>query len=145
MIPSPPAITVITFGFLGNFPNAITRMAPTEISSTMIAPNPASSLDRIVPNDSEIISPAAPEGWAIIGADGFSIKYGLTNSTQAESWINRLMITNTHGSVILVADSSKLGRVAHFKTVPLSAVSIIVTDTGIDRWPAPPRKKRVRK
>jgi len=69
---------------------------------------------------------------AVIGIDGFSIKYGLTNATQAEAWINRLMITNTHGSVILVADSSKLGRVANFKTAPLSAVSVIVTDWGID-------------
>lgn len=69
---------------------------------------------------------------AVIGVDGFSIKYGLTNSTQAESWINRLMIMNTHGSVILVADSSKLGRVANFKTSPLSSVSLIVTDSGID-------------
>jgi DeoR family fructose operon transcriptional repressor len=69
---------------------------------------------------------------AIIGIDGFSIKYGITNSTQAESWINRLMIMNTHGAVILVADSSKLGRVANFKTAPMSAVSILVTDSGMD-------------
>jgi DeoR family fructose operon transcriptional repressor len=69
---------------------------------------------------------------AVIGIDGFSIKYGLTTSTQTEAWINRLMITNTRGSVILVADSSKLGRVANFKTAPLSSVSIIVTDSGID-------------
>ncbi len=69
---------------------------------------------------------------AVIGVDGFSIKYGLTNSTQAESWINRLMIMNTHGSVILVADSSKLGRVANFRTAALSAVSIVVTDAGMD-------------
>jgi len=69
---------------------------------------------------------------AVIGIDGFSIKYGLTNATQAESWINRLMITNTHGSVILVADSSKLGRVANFRTAPMAAVSVIVTDSRID-------------
>lgn len=69
---------------------------------------------------------------AIIGIDGFSIKYGLTTSTQTEAWINRLMILNTRGSVILVADSSKLGRVANFKTSPLSKISVIVTDSGID-------------
>lgn len=69
---------------------------------------------------------------AIIGVDGFSIRYGLTNPTQAESWINRLMIHNTHGEVILAADSSKFGRVANFKTAPMAVVTIIVTDTGMD-------------
>jgi len=69
---------------------------------------------------------------AVVGIDGFSIKYGLTTSTQMEAWINRLMIRNTRGSVILVADSSKLGKVANFKTAQMSSVSIIVTDSDID-------------
>jgi DeoR family fructose operon transcriptional repressor len=70
---------------------------------------------------------------AVIGVDGFSIRYGLTNPIQAESWLNRLMIRHTHGEVILVADSSKLGRVANFRTAPISAVTTIVTDSGINQ------------
>lgn len=69
---------------------------------------------------------------AIIGVDGFSIRYGLTNPTQAESWVNRRMIRRTHGEVILVADSSKLGRVANFQTAPISAVNTIITDSAMD-------------
>ena len=69
---------------------------------------------------------------AVIGVDGFSIRYGLTNPTQAESWVNRLMIHRTRGEVILVADSSKFGRVANFLTAPISAVNTIVTDSAMD-------------
>lgn len=69
---------------------------------------------------------------AVVGVDGFSIRYGLTNPTQAESWVNRLMIKRTHGEVILVADSSKLGKVANFQTAPISAVNTIVTDGAMD-------------
>ncbi|MFA6507337.1 MAG: DeoR/GlpR family DNA-binding transcription regulator [Treponemataceae bacterium] len=69
---------------------------------------------------------------AVIGVDGFSIRHGLTNPTQAESYINRLMIKMTHGEVILVADSSKAGKVANFLTVPIKAVTTIVTDDRID-------------
>lgn len=69
---------------------------------------------------------------AFIGVDGFSIRYGLTNPIQAESWLNRLMIRHTHGEVIVLADSSKLGKVANFRTAPISSVSTIVTDSGMD-------------
>ncbi len=69
---------------------------------------------------------------AVIGVDGFSIRHGLTNPTQAEAWLNRLMIKMTHGEVILVADSSKVGKVANFLTAPISAVATIVTDEGMD-------------
>jgi len=68
---------------------------------------------------------------AVIGVDGFSIKHGITNSVQNEAWINRFMIMRTHGMVILVADSSKLGKVAAFKIADISAVSVIVTDSHI--------------
>lgn len=69
---------------------------------------------------------------AVIGIDGFSLRNGLTNTIQAESWLNRLMIHRTHGEVILVADSSKVGKVTNFLTSSISAVSTIVTDEGLD-------------
>ena len=69
---------------------------------------------------------------AVIGTDGFSIRYGLTTPTQAESWVNRTMIKHTHGEVILVADSSKLGRVSNFQSAPISAINTIVTDSSMD-------------
>jgi DeoR family fructose operon transcriptional repressor len=69
---------------------------------------------------------------AIIGIDGFSIRHGLTNTIQGESWLNRLMIHRTHGEVILVADSSKVGKVTNFLTSSISAISTLVTDAGLD-------------
>ncbi|MEN6598907.1 MAG: DeoR/GlpR family DNA-binding transcription regulator [Rectinema sp.] len=68
---------------------------------------------------------------AVISVDGFSIKHGLTNAVENEAWINRLMIMRTHGMVILVADSSKLGKVAAFKLADITSVSVIVTDQNI--------------
>lgn len=69
---------------------------------------------------------------AVIGIDGFSLRHGLTNTIQAESWLNRLMIHRTHGEVILVADSSKVGKVTNFRTSSISALSTIVTDERLD-------------
>jgi len=68
---------------------------------------------------------------AVISVDGFSIKHGLTNAVENEAWINRLMIIRTHGMVILIADSSKLGKVAAFKLADITSVSVIVTDQNI--------------
>jgi DeoR family fructose operon transcriptional repressor len=69
---------------------------------------------------------------AIIGVDGLSIKHGLTNPVQAEALLNRLMIEQTHGEVIVVADSTKIGRVSNFLTAPISDITILVTDDGLE-------------
>ena len=42
------------------------------------------------------------------------------------------MIEQTHGEVIIVADSSKIGRISNFLTAPINAIDTIVTDDGID-------------
>ena len=69
---------------------------------------------------------------AVIGVDGFSLRYGITTPVQAEAALNGLMIEQTHGEVIVIADSSKFGRVSNFLTAPISAVNTIVTDRGLD-------------
>lgn len=69
---------------------------------------------------------------AIIGVDGLSIKHGLTNPVQAEALLNRLMIEQTHGEVIVVADSSKIGKVSNFLTAPISDITTLVTDDGLE-------------
>jgi DeoR/GlpR family transcriptional regulator of sugar metabolism len=68
---------------------------------------------------------------AIIGVDGLSVKHGITNPIQAEANLNRLMIEQTHGEVIIVADSSKVGKISNFLTAPISAITALVTDSGI--------------
>lgn len=68
---------------------------------------------------------------AIIGVDGVSIKFGLTTPIQEEAAVARLMIEQTLGPVIVVADSSKMGVVSNFVTAPIDKVNTLVTDAGI--------------
>jgi DeoR/GlpR family transcriptional regulator of sugar metabolism len=63
-----------------------------------------------------------------IGVDGFSLRHGLTTPYQGESEIARLMIAGTLGSVVVVADHTKIGTVAKFVTGTLENVSTLVTD-----------------
>jgi DeoR/GlpR family transcriptional regulator of sugar metabolism len=69
---------------------------------------------------------------AFIGVDGVSVKYGLTTPILEEAEIAREMIERTPGSVIVVADHSKLGVVSNFVTAPLDKVAALVTDEKID-------------
>ena len=65
---------------------------------------------------------------AIIGVDGFSLTYGLTTPIMQEAEMTRRMIEKTVGTVIVVADSSKIGVVSNFKTADVHRISYLVTD-----------------
>ena len=67
-----------------------------------------------------------------IGADGISLKNGITSPVSQEAAITRLMIERTAGPVVVAADSSKIGSVSTFFTAGLSSVNFIVTDGGFD-------------
>jgi DeoR/GlpR family transcriptional regulator of sugar metabolism len=69
---------------------------------------------------------------AILGVEGVSRRTGLTAAAAEEANIARIMIDQTQGQVIVVADSSKLGTVADFAIGPIDQVSVLVTDAGID-------------
>jgi DeoR family fructose operon transcriptional repressor len=66
----------------------------------------------------------------IIGVDGISMKYGLTNSCFVECSINKKMIEHTHGKVIVVADHSKIGKVGPFRVAPIEDINILITTRG---------------
>lgn len=66
-----------------------------------------------------------------IGVDGVSLDAGVTTPHHQEAEIARTMIRRTQGSVIVLADSSKIGGVSPFVTASLSEVDVLVTDTGI--------------
>lgn len=66
----------------------------------------------------------------IIGVDGLSLKYGLTNSSFVEAGLNKKMIEHTRGKVIVVADHTKIGKVAPFLTSPIENIDILVTTNG---------------
>lgn len=67
-----------------------------------------------------------------IGADGISLKSGITSPIAEEAAITRLMIERTAGPVILAADSSKIGGVTTFFTAALNSVDYLVTDRNFD-------------
>lgn len=67
---------------------------------------------------------------AFIGVEGIGIASGLTTPVAAEAEIAHLMIEQTHGIVIVVADHSKIGTVADFVIAPLDRVDVLVVDAG---------------
>ncbi|HEV8564431.1 MAG TPA: DeoR/GlpR family DNA-binding transcription regulator [Actinomycetota bacterium] len=69
---------------------------------------------------------------AFIGVEGVSRRAGLTAAAAEEANIALVMIDQTRGPVVVVADSSKIGTVADFVVSPLDEISQIVTDPGID-------------
>lgn len=66
----------------------------------------------------------------ILGTNGITLEQGLTTTVYQECNINQMMIENTHGSVIVIADSSKIQRVSNFVSAPLDTIDVLITDTG---------------
>ena len=70
---------------------------------------------------------------AFIGVEGISLRSGLTTPAAAEAEVARLMIEQTRGSVVVVADHSKIGTVADYQIAPLEDVDRLVVDAGVAR------------
>lgn len=68
----------------------------------------------------------------VLGINGVSIKKGCTSAVSTETSVNKAMIENSSGKVIIVADHTKMNCVSSFLTCPLSRIDMIVTD-----WLAP--------
>ncbi len=67
-----------------------------------------------------------------IGADGISLKSGITSPVSQEAAVTKMMIEQTAGPVIVAADSSKVGRVTTFFTTALSNADVLLTDRDFD-------------
>ncbi len=98
---------------------------------------------RVDPAERTVVGPFATETLrrtfatrAILGVGGVSADAGLTTPVAAEAEIARLMIEQTRGPVVVVADGSKLGAVSDFAIGPLERVSVLVTDAE------PPARER---
>lgn len=68
---------------------------------------------------------------AFVGTDGFSRGRGLTTHLMEGAEIVKAMVSRASTSVLL-ADSSKYGKAGFVNVLPLSAVTMLVTDTGIE-------------
>jgi len=75
-----------------------------------------------------------------LGCNGISAEYGVTNSNLPEAEIKQAMVRAAK-EVVVVADSSKVGNVAAAHIAPLSAVDMLITDSGAD----PEELERIRK
>lgn len=68
---------------------------------------------------------------AFIGVDGLSAQEGCTTYHEMEAQTDRNFLERSRRSVV-IADSSKIGRVTFARIVPLARVDDVVTDTGAD-------------
>jgi DeoR family transcriptional regulator of aga operon len=68
---------------------------------------------------------------AFIGADGITAADGLTTHHEVEAHTDRALIDRAP-AVVVVADGSKLGRVAFARICPISAVHELITDGEAD-------------
>ena len=67
---------------------------------------------------------------AFIGTNGISVRHGLSTPDSDEAAVKRAMV-NSANYVVVVADSSKIGREDFVSFAPLSSVDALITDTEI--------------
>jgi DeoR/GlpR family transcriptional regulator of sugar metabolism len=79
----------------------------------------------------EIISRFSPDK-TIMGIDGISIKQGLT-TTEPSMALQKRKMTSISRHLIVVADSSKIGKVCLAHVADLSQAKIIVTDKNVSK------------
>ena len=63
-----------------------------------------------------------------LGADGFSLRAGLTTANQNIAAIDRAMIRHTTGQVIVMSDHTKFGLVAAMEITKPKEIDILITN-----------------
>ena len=66
---------------------------------------------------------------AFVGVTGVSATHGLTGPNQLEAITHRVTIQRAQ-QVIVLADHTKLGKVALHAVVPITAIHTLITDNG---------------
>jgi DeoR/GlpR family transcriptional regulator of sugar metabolism len=67
----------------------------------------------------------------LLGVDAINVELGASAHHEGEATINQLMAGRAE-QVVVVADSSKLGRRAFARICPLNQIDVLVTDTDAD-------------
>lgn len=67
-----------------------------------------------------------------LGVDGLDVEFGLTTTNAMEAYLNKLMIDAAE-KVIVLADSSKIGKRSFGKIATLEQVDTVITDMGISK------------
>jgi DeoR family fructose operon transcriptional repressor len=68
----------------------------------------------------------------ILGADGLSLEEGVTTPSISLAGVERAMIRQTRGEVVVLADSSKLGAVGDVVICTLDKVHVLIVDDGVE-------------
>ncbi len=91
------------------------------------------------PSSYELIGPLAEPALArlhldyvVLGVDGFDLTTGATAHHEGEAAVNALMVGQA-STVVVVADSSKLGHRSFARICAPSQVNVLVTDTDADQ------------
>lgn len=66
-------------------------------------------------------------GTAILGTDGISATGGVTTHDETEARTNNAMVTHAQRTIV-VADGSKIGRIALAKVAEIAQVDLLITD-----------------
>jgi DeoR family transcriptional regulator of aga operon len=118
-----PAVTIVTNAV--NIANELTVRPQVKVVMTGGVARTASY---------ELIGPLAQRtledlslDMAILGVNGIDPGYGASAHHEGEAAINALMATRAR-TVVVVADSSKLGNQSFARICPVSAVDILITD-----------------
>ena len=90
------------------------------------------------PSSYELIGPLAEPGlirvhldYAVVGVDGFDLAVGATADHEGEAAVTAQMVARA-STVVVVADSSKLGHRSFARVCTADAVAVLVTDDGAD-------------
>jgi DeoR family transcriptional regulator, fructose operon transcriptional repressor len=67
---------------------------------------------------------------AVVGTNGISLRHGLSTPDSDEAAVKRAMVESAH-QVVVVADSSKVGREDLISFAPIDRVDVLITDTDI--------------
>jgi DeoR family transcriptional regulator of aga operon len=70
-------------------------------------------------------------GTAILGTDGISSTGGVTTHDETEARTNNAMVTHAQHNIV-VADGSKIGRIALAKVADIEQVNLLITDDTAD-------------
>jgi DeoR family galactitol utilization operon repressor len=68
---------------------------------------------------------------AFVGTDGFTLERGMTTHLMEGAEIVKAMKAHAE-TTVLTADSSKYGKIGFSHVLPLSAMNLILSDTGLD-------------
>lgn len=70
-------------------------------------------------------------GTAILGSDGISAAGGITTHDETEARTNKAMVTHAQRSIV-VADGSKIGRIALAQVAEMDQIDLLITDPSAD-------------